>query len=67
MEEQQWRRERVSSGSVFSNLNVGEDKLSIGEGQERYLYPLGPNGHLSAALPYPRRSTAVQAKIGDRI
>ena len=55
-----------SSGSVFCEMNVGEDdwwSVTVGKGQNGYLYPSGPNGTLSAALPHSRCGTAAPTKI----
>ena len=54
---------------VFYEMNVGEDdwqSVTVGEGQNGYLYPFGLNGILSAALSYSKCGTAALAKIEIR-
>ena len=50
----EWRSnnggERKSTGLFFHEMNVGEEVVTVGEGQNGYLYPSGPTVRLSAAL-----------------
>jgi hypothetical protein len=62
----QWRRERRAL-VLFLQTETGRKKeRAVGRRGKRYKYPLGPNGHLSAALPLSRCGTAAPTKIAKR-
>ena len=65
-EEQQWRGERGSS--ILSEHEVSRLRLviTVVRSVQRYIPPLGPNGHKRAALPPMMGGTAALARAGLR-
>ena len=65
-EEQQWRgeRERESSGLSEREMSRLRSVVTVVRSVQRYIPPLGPNGHKRAALPPMMGGTAALARAG---